>query len=292
MAARMAFSRLTRSLCEVGRSRSLLLQSARWVTSASKTLTVTMDDKTGIAEMSLNRPPVNSLSLEFMTEINIALEKLEHEKFCRGVIITSAIPKIFSAGLDILEMYQPKPERLSEFWKTLQDMWLLLFGSRLTTIAAINGHSPAGGALVAMSCDYRIMAPGFNIGLNETQLGIVPPFWFIDTMMHTIGSRQTELCCQKGLMLSTEEAARIGLVDKVVPLDQIASEAKAEMQSWLKIPVAAKLITKQTIRAPILEKLQTRQEADVQNFCNFAMKDSVQKSLGMYLENLKKKQKE
>lgn len=114
-------------------------------------------------------------------------------------------PKVFSAGLDILEMYGKSPERCGEFWKAVQEIWLQLYGSDMVTIAAINvrtvhhtnshlqpktvsphprappqGSSPAGGCLLSLVCDYRIMAdnPRYSIGLNETLLGIVAPFWY------------------------------------------------------------------------------------------------------------------
>ena len=67
-------------------------------------------------------------------------------------------------------------------------MWLSLYMAPLPVIAAINDAAPAGGCLMAMSCDYRIMAqhPKFNIGLNETLLGIVAPTWFMDTMVRYV----------------------------------------------------------------------------------------------------------
>lgn len=117
-------------------------------------------------------------------------------------------PKVFSAGLDIMEMYGKSPERCGVFWKAVQEMWLKLYSSNMVTVAAINvrinptclshfaclsntwskcpacfsspqGSSPAGGCLMSLTCDYRIMAdnPRYSIGLNETQLGIVAPFW-------------------------------------------------------------------------------------------------------------------
>ena len=79
-----------------------------------------------------------------------------------------------------MEIYKSKPERARQFWRTLQDVWLKLYGSNKIYIAAISGHSPAGGCLLAMSCDYRIMSKGpYKIGLNETLLGITAPFWFV-----------------------------------------------------------------------------------------------------------------
>merc|ERR1711976_89868 len=105
-----------------------------------------------------------------------------------------------------------------------------LYGSRLATIAAINGHSPAGGCLMAISCDHRVMAEGkFTIGLNETLLGIVAPFWFQDTMVNTVGHRETERALQLGLLYSAEEAKKVGLVDQLVPQEQVMEAATAQI---------------------------------------------------------------
>lgn len=123
----------------------------------------------GVALMSMQSPPVNSLSLEFLTELCVAVEKLEMDKSCRGVILTSVkpsdavwnvtvvfskssfpmhacmsgywiqgLPKVFSAGLDILEMYGKGPENCGEFWRAVQEIWLKLYSSNMVVIAAIN----------------------------------------------------------------------------------------------------------------------------------------------------------
>jgi hypothetical protein len=131
------------------------------------------------AILRLNRAPVNSLNLDFLTQLNIQLDKFEQSNDINGVILTSQIANIFSAGLDILEMYQIKADRGRQFWSTLQEFWIKLYGSSKIYIAAINGHSPAGGCLAAMSCDYRIMVKGpYKIGLNETQLVNSSLFFF------------------------------------------------------------------------------------------------------------------
>lgn len=72
------------------------------------------------------------------------------------------------------------------------------------------GHAPAGGCLLAMSCEYRIMVNGkFTIGLNETALGIVAPTWFMDTMCHTIPIRQAEYALTTARMFSVDEALKV-----------------------------------------------------------------------------------
>ncbi|KAL8175247.1 UNVERIFIED_CONTAM: dodecenoyl-CoA isomerase [Gekko kuhli] len=252
---------------------------------------VELEESTGVAVMKLKSPPVNSLSLDLLTEFSISLEKLENDKACRGVILTSAVPRIFSAGLDILEMHGKSKEHYAEFWKAVQEMWLKLYDSSLVTVAAINGSSPAGGCLLALSCDYRIMAenPKYSIGLNETQLGIVAPFWFKDAMVSTIGHRAAERSLQLGLLYPAPDALEIGLVDKLVPEEEMQSVATQVMAQWLAAPDHARQITKSMMRKAAVEHLRKHRDSDIQNFVSFVSRDSIQKSLQMYVEMLKQK---
>lgn len=252
---------------------------------------VELDESSGVAVMKMKNPPVNSLSLDFLTEFSISLEKLEIDRGCRGLILTSAFPKIFSAGLDITEMCGKSAEHYAAFWRAVQEMWLKLYGSNMVTIAAINGASPAGGCLMALCCDYRIMAnnPKFAIGLNETQLGIVAPFWFKDTMSNTVGNRVTEQSLQLGQMYTAPDALTIGLVDKLVPEDAVQSTAAAAMSQWLAIPDHARQITKSMMRKPAIDRLVKQREADINNFVSFITRDSIQKSLQVYMDRLKQK---
>ncbi|XP_043087646.1 enoyl-CoA delta isomerase 1, mitochondrial-like [Puntigrus tetrazona] len=259
--------------------------------SSSSNIKVDLDSSNGVAIMHFQNPPVNSLSLDFLTEFAINLEKFELDRSCRGVIITSAQPKVFSAGLDILEMYKTSPEHCAEFWKALQEVWLKLYGSTKAKIAAINGSSPAGGCLLALCCDYRIMAdnPRYNIGLNETKLGMVAPFWLKDSMTNVVGQRETEKGLQLGLLYPAPEALKIGLVDELVPEDKVLSAATETMKKWLAIPDHARQITKSMMRKPTIDKLLANREPDITNFVSFITKDSIQKSLGAYMEMLKKR---
>ncbi|XP_077130741.1 enoyl-CoA delta isomerase 1, mitochondrial [Ranitomeya variabilis] len=258
---------------------------------SNEKILVELDESTGVAVMKMKNPPVNSLSLDVLTEFSISLEKLEIDRGCRGVILTSAFPKIFSAGLDITEMCGKSAEHYAAFWRAVQEMWLKLYGSNMVTIAAINGSSPAGGCLMSMCCDYRIMAdnPKFAIGLNETQLGIVAPFWFKETMVNTVGNRVTEQSLQLGQMYPAPDALKIGLVDKLVPEEKVQSTAVAAMSQWLAVPDHARQITKSIMRKPTIDSLVKHREADINNFVSFITKDSIQKSLQVYMDRLKQK---
>eukprot|EP00057_Strongylocentrotus_purpuratus_P024520 XP_011678994.1 PREDICTED: enoyl-CoA delta isomerase 1, mitochondrial isoform X1 [Strongylocentrotus purpuratus] len=251
---------------------------------------VKVDKEQGYAVLHMNRPPVNSLNTEFLQELTANIEELESDRHMQGLIITSACPKIFSAGLDITEMYQKSPESTDRFWRSLQDFWLTLYDSRLATVAAVTGHSPAGGCAIAMSCDHRIMAEGpFTMGLNEVNLGIVAPFWFKDTMQNTIGQRETERALGLGLLYKPDEALNVGLIDQVVPLENVVDQAREEIQKWIKIPGVARMASKRMIRESTLTKLRDIREDDINMFTNFIQMEAVQKHLGSYMEKLKKK---
>uniref|UniRef100_A0A8C4NN67 Enoyl-CoA delta isomerase 1, mitochondrial n=1 Tax=Eptatretus burgeri TaxID=7764 RepID=A0A8C4NN67_EPTBU len=271
-------------------SGSTLMQPRCGYSSPTESVIVEMDKATGVALLKLNIPPVNSLSLPLLTELAIVLDKLEMDKHCRGLILTSAVPNIFSAGLNLFDMMDKPNEHYSEFWRAVQEIWIKLYGSSLANIAAINGSSPAGGCLLALCSDYRIMAnnPHFTIGLNETRLGIVAPFWFKDTLLNTVGKRTTEISLNLGALYSPTEALSLHLVDRLVPETQLLSAATEEMGRWLQVPDHARQITKSMIRKSTLEGLLNQREADIKNFVEFISRDSIQKSLQFYAQSLQK----
>ncbi|KAK2507516.1 hypothetical protein MC885_021892 [Smutsia gigantea] len=245
----------------------------------------------GVAVVTLKSPPVNCLSLELLTELMICLEKLENDKTFRGIVFTSDCPGIFSAGLDLMEICGRNPAHYAEYWKAVQELWLRLYLSKLVLIAAINGACPAGGCLIALSCDYRVLAdnPKYSIGLNEVLLGIIAPFWFKDTLVNTIGQRAAERALQLGLLFSPAEALQVGIVDQVVPEDQAQSTALSVLAQWMAVPDHARQLTKNMMRKATADRLLKQRDADIQNFVSFLSRDSVQKSLKAYLGKLKEK---
>lgn len=256
---------------------------------SNKLVLAEVDDKTGYATVTLNRPPVNSLNLELLTAFSETLDDLQNNK-SRGMILTSSSNSVFCAGLDILEMYKPKQERMKQFWSTLQDVWFKLYGSPFPTVAVINGHSPAGGCLLAMCCEYRVMMPNFSIGLNETQLGIVAPTWFMATMRNTMSRREAELALTQGTLFSTEEALKVGLVDEVVASkEEGLAKAVSFLDRFKKISPQARSMTKQALRSKDIMELEDNRLQDVDLFVFAVSQPKVQKGLEVYLEALKKK---
>ncbi|XP_063920450.1 enoyl-CoA delta isomerase 1, mitochondrial-like isoform X2 [Zophobas morio] len=230
------------------RNLAYCLNSIRNYSTNGPLVNVTVNEKSGFATVTLQNPPVNSMNLELLTEISHTLQQLEKNK-CRGLILTSASNKVFSAGIDIFELHKPNSDRISQTWSFVQEIWIRLYGSAYPTVAVINGHATAGGCLLTLASEYRIMLNKFTIGLNETQVGLTPPTWLIDAMKNTIGGKQTEFALTAGTLFETEEALKIGLVDEVAQSKHDAIE-KAEkfLNKFKRIPPHARSITKAKLR--------------------------------------------
>eukprot|EP00934_Nitzschia_sp_Nitz4_P000552 Nitzschia sp. Nitz4//scaffold85_size83877//40699//41643//NITZ4_005229-RA/size83877-augustus-gene-0.160-mRNA-1//-1//CDS//3329559137//552//frame0 len=290
----MSLASLSRSLLSKRGGQYTLSTFTRSFSSQSKDDLVLLDlnEETAIGTLTMNRKPANSLNLELMQSISTAIKTAEANPKIKALILTSSSDKIFSAGLDIYEMYQPETERFYNWWTAFQDLYLDLYGSRLACVAAITGHSPAGGCVMAMSCDYRVMANGnFRMGLNESMLGLKVPVWLGDLYIDTIGHRQAELALEMGRLFDVDSALKVGLVDEVVEQDQLISTATEMAMKMIKLPSSGFAGNKSFARSRQMQRLLDTREEDYKDFWEFAISDPVQKSLGDYLEQMAKKKK-
>ncbi|KPI87163.1 putative 3 2-trans-enoyl-CoA isomerase mitochondrial precursor [Leptomonas seymouri] len=268
-------------------------------TEVPKFLKINTNEK-GVTNIQLARGPVNSLSLEFFQELNQWMLWLGSNDETKAVIVSSAIPTVFSAGLDLAEVHNPNAERLAAFWQSFQEMWLIFNSFPKPIIAAVTGNSPAGGCIIAMGCDYRVMARGpkdntnnnrlYRIGLNETKLGLVAPPWTMPAYAYLLGSRQAERMLQLGETPTAEEAQKLGLVDEVAPDDERAIEvAYQQAERFLAVPQQSRWMARDMMRREYLQMLASDEERnyDTEFFTQFVQSSEVQKNLGNYLDRLK-----
>lgn len=259
---------------------------------------ITFDiDADGIATVKFNRGPVNSLSLEFFEEFTQWMMWMGDAEEVKSVILTSNINSVFSAGIDIGELYEPKEDRFPMFWSAFQHYFITLHTFPKPIICAINGNSPAGGCITALGCDYRIMAKSpkdkpdrlYRIGLNETKLGIVAPPWAMASLGYVVGKRKAEKMLQLGETPTGAEALAIGLIDELVEEEEILARATAAAKKFMSINNQARWLSRDMMRGEIMAFLGDResQEQDIQFHANYVINPDVQKALGDYLARLK-----
>jgi len=257
-------------------------------------VTLSVDEASGIGTLAMSSPPVNSISLEFMEAFVTTLESATTNPACKGLLLTSAVPRIFSAGLDITTMYKPDEEKARRFWHTFQRMWMDLYLCRLPTVAAMTGAAPAGGTILACSCDYRVWGDDerLRMGLNETLLGIVAPWWTIKMFTATVGQRESERALALGHLYSPAEALKVGLIDEAVAGDKVLEVAEAQLKKWMAIDAGARFATKKLLRQPLVDELLAfDREKDIDAFLNCICEPHTQKVMGAYLAQLQKKKR-
>lgn len=209
-----------------------------------------------IRELKLSRAPVNALDPELCGALSDALADAARDGV-QGLILSGG-PKVFSAGLDVPYLLSLGDDRaaLMAAWENFFAAARALAMFPVPVVAAIAGHAPAGGCVLALCCDYRVMASGpFRIGLNETQVGLVAPEGIQYLLRRVVGAHRAERLLVAGEMLESEGALAIGLVDELTDIDEVAVRARVWLQGLLALPRQPVLQTRAIARADAIAAL-------------------------------------
>src|SRR5262249_13314731 len=157
-------------------------------------------------------------------------------------VVLSGAPRRFSGGLDVPSLLRLDRAAIREAWESFIGLMRDIAAAEIPTVAALTGHSPAGGAVLAVVTDYPVRASGpFLVGLNEVQVGLPVPPPVLAGLVHVVGARQAERLGAGGLLLDPTEALRLGLVDEVVAPDEVVPRALAWARELLSRPRQAML---------------------------------------------------
>jgi enoyl-CoA hydratase/carnithine racemase len=216
----------------------------------------------GIVELQLARAPVNALNPELCGELSAAIGTAVAQG-AQGLILSGS-PKVFSAGLDVPYLLSLGNDRdaLSAAWESFFVAARTLAQCPVPVVAAITGHAPAGGCVLALCCDYRVMARSedpakpIRIGLNETQVGLVVPVGILRLMQRVVGVYRAERLVVAGEMVTADRAERIGLVDELVDGAQVVTRSREWLAALLSLPQPVMRQTRAIARADLVAALQ------------------------------------
>jgi len=209
-----------------------------------------------IHELRLARPPVNAINSGLCAALIGAIDAAVGAG-AEGLVLSGG-PKVFSAGLDVpwLLTIQDDRQALHDAWNAFFNAARALAASPVPVVAAIAGHAPAGGCVLALCCDWRVMAEGpFTIGLNETQVGIAIPPGIMQLLQRTVGPRRAEAMLVPGQMVESEQALQIGLVDELAGIDHVVTRAMARLDLLLDLPRGPMLETRRVLRKDLQDAL-------------------------------------
>ena len=185
-----------------------------------------------VAVVKLNRSVTNALDLPLVEELAETLRTATHAPGVRGLVLGSANVKFFSIGFDIPHLFDLTRDDFQSFYQAFNRMCLDLYTFPKPTIAAMTGHAIAGGCILALCCDYRFIAQGRKLmGLNEIKLGVPVPYVADCVLRHLVGVRNAREITDKGEFYRPEESFQMGMVDQVLPLEQVLLKSVEEAGS-------------------------------------------------------------
>lgn len=241
-----------------------------------------------ITEINLARPPVNALNIELLRTIRHAIDDAVRTG-ARGLVLSGA-PGMFSAGVDVPALLGRDREGVQQFWREFFLTSSKLAMSPVPVVAAITGHSPAGGAVLSLFCDYRVMAEGpFRIGLNEVQVGLVVPESIQHALRRIVGPYRAERLMVAGAMIESSEALACGLVDELTNVEQVVTRALHWMQGMLALPSNAMLKTRAIARTDLTQVWADPEALPIDEFLDAYFHPETQAVLQQLVARLKKK---
>ena len=213
-----------------------------------------------IRVIKLARPPVNALNGELVRKLTAAVEDAKDE----AAIVITGQPGVFSGGLDVPGLLTLDREALTTVFADLWRVQRAVATSAVPVVFALTGHSPAGGTVLAIHGDYRIMAIGdFRLGLNEVQVGLFPGPPIYGAFKRLVGGHAAQLLT-RGAMIDPATALRVGLVDELCDPALVVARGLEVAREWCALPRDPMLRTRALARRDLIELFGDAGQASMQ----------------------------
>ena len=198
---------------------------------------------------------------------------------------------LFSAGLDVVELTQLDRAGMHEFWSAFFELLETVACSTIPVAAAITGHSPAGGAVICLMCDYRVMSSGeYKIGLNETRVGLIIPPVLHNAVGRLVGPRIAEQMLVAGTLVDSQKAFKIGFVDALeTGYNATILHSVQWCESLLSLPRHSMLGNRAVARENFKHEFAAHTDDSINSFLDTWFSDETQAVMQALIAQLKAK---
>jgi enoyl-CoA hydratase/carnithine racemase len=235
-------------------------------------------DHGAVRELRLARPPVNALDATLLDALNGELAGAAGDGV-RGIVLSGS-PGRFSAGLDVPTLLTLDRAGMSAFWRAFFGCLTTYAACPVPVVAAVTGHSPAGGAVLALYADRRVMADGeFRIGLNEVQVGLFPGPVIHRVLTRVVGARHAAELLATGALVDSRRALEVGFVDELAPPEQVVARARAWLQQVIALPPAAYARTRALVRRDLIDLMRGLGDAECEAMNDAWFSDETQSTM-------------
>lgn len=246
-------------------------------------------DSDNIAVLRMEHGKANAIDIDLFDQIDAELDQIESSSLIQAVVLTGT-GGIFSAGVNLFQVVDGGRDYLEAFLPRLSSALLRLFTLPMPVVAAVNGHAIAGGFILALAADYRVMAEGKGkVGLTELLVGVAFPVAPLEIVRYLAPGRTAEDLVLSGRLMPGKEALGLQLVDEIAPAESVVEQAIERAAHYASIPRQAYAFSKRHLRAPAVETIERYSgEYDPQILDLWSHPDSLRR-ISQYLEKTVKK---
>ena len=238
---------------------------------------VNLETHEEIALLRLNNGVINAISPELIGDLTVGLRRIKNE--FRGMVLAGG-DKFFSIGLDLPRLLQLGRVEMMDFYTTLNGALLDLYTMPMPTASSIAGHATAGGAILALSTDFRFVAAGRKfIGFNEVKIGLSVPGLADLILRQIIGDRRATEMVFSGEFLEPEQSLEISLVDGVVSAQDVEKTAVAKIAALTDMPAGGLALAKKNRVEAVRSRYKKIRQSDADDFLNRWFDPAVQELL-------------
>jgi enoyl-CoA hydratase/carnithine racemase len=207
---------------------------------------VRLEVEDGIATIRLDRPPMNALNVQVQEEIRAAAAQVAADPAVAAVVLYGG-EKVFAAGADVKEMATMSYADMVERSGALQSSFTAVARIPKPVVAAVTGYALGGGCELALCADFRVAGDNAKLGQPEILLGVIPGAGGTQRLPRLVGPSRAKEIIFSGRFVAADEALRIGLVDQVVPADEVYTAARAMAARFVGGPSLALRAAKEAV---------------------------------------------
>lgn len=253
--------------------------------------TLIIEKKKDYAIVKLNNGKVNAINLPLLKDLKKTFNALNADDSIKGAILAGR-PHVFSAGLDVMSLATMNEAQMLDFWVTYMEVMQALVGFSKPLVSAITGYAPAGGTILVLCTDYRIMGKGAKhvIGMHEFKMHMQIPEMLCDVYAYHLGEVQAWKAIQKRQLFNSDEALEVGLVDESVEVEEVLERAETYLEQLIYVYPKVFAQSKKWFRRRLYQIVFERDlDALAQQTLAFNKDPQLQAKVVEFMMSLKKK---
>ena len=247
---------------------------------------VTLEIEDGLATMRMSRGHGNAINGDLVDALRGACEEAESNPDIRGVLL-AAEGKLFCPGLDLQELIELDRPEMEDFLGRFSDCLLDLYTFPKPMVAAIHSHAVAGGCVLTLTADWRVLRENALVGLAEVRVGVPFPFGVAMILRESVPSPKIEEVALFGRNYTNREALSAGLVHEVAPAETFAEQCRQRLEEFASKDLRAFSVTKRYLRSATVERIHVHDRALQPEFLDAWFAPSTQKRLRQIVAELR-----